>query len=137
MQTSTKDSAFQVYPGVIRLIATAINLNSAAADVATITGLPAKYIVRRVTAFDVSTSLAASAASLGVFTAAGGGGTAVVADGTMIALTGASKFLDRTVAASTDYLTASSLILRCGTAFGSAATVSVIIEVNDLTLNIP
>lgn len=115
-----------------KVLTTAVNLNSAGAE-KTITGLPAKYIVRRVSAFDASTSLAASAATVGVFTATASGGTTVVADTTLTGLTAASKFVDLTVATSADYLTASTLYITTGTAHGSTATCSVQAEIEDLT----
>lgn len=108
-------------------LAKAVNINSAATDVATINVPAGKYVIRRVVFVNPSTSLAASAATLGVFTAAAGGGTTVVAAATMTGLTAAGKFLDRTLGATilTDALTAAQLFIRCVLAHGSPATVDV------------
>lgn len=133
---SKRATSISVDHGLVRFLRTSVNLNSAATDSHSITvGLPSKYVVRAVTVFDASASMAASAATLGVFTGAGGTGTTIVVDGAMTGLSAASKFVDRTVAVSADYQTSSTLYLRCGTAHGSALTVSVIVEVEDLTLN--
>lgn len=112
--------------------ATAVNINSAATDVATISIPYPKYIVRRITLYDASTSLGASVATLGVFTGTGGGGTTVVALATMTALTAASKRVDSVVALTTDYLSNTQLVVRCGTAHGSAATVTVMVEIQPI-----
>ena len=112
---------------------TAVSINALNTDVTTFTGLPAKYIVRRITVFDASANLGASAAEIAVFTAAAGGGTAVVASAVLTGLTAATKFSDRTIATSADYLTAATLYVRNTVAHGSAATVSIILEYEDLT----
>jgi hypothetical protein len=119
---------------IIRKIVTGVSIN-AVADAATFTGLPAKWRLRKLSIFDVSTSLAISTATLGLYTAAAAGGSALVALATMTALTGATKVQDSTLAAiaSTDYQTGATAYLRCGIAHGSAATVSVAIEIEDLT----
>lgn len=102
-----------------------------------------KFIVRRMTLFDVSTSLGSSSATIGAYTAAAAGGTAIVTPATATGLTAATKFNDRTIAASADYLKATSLTqangqalsviyIRVGVAHGSAATVSVAFELESL-----
>jgi hypothetical protein len=88
----------------------------------------AKYIVRRMTLTNVSTTLAASSATVGAYTAAAAGGTAIVTPATATGLTAASKFNDRTIAASADTQTASTLYIRVGVANGSAATCDVYFE---------
>jgi hypothetical protein len=99
----------------------------------TVVNVPfAKYIVRRMTLFDVSTTLAASSATIGAYTAASAGGTAIVTPATATGLTAATKFNDRTIAASADYQTARTLYIRVGVAHGSAATVSVAFELECL-----
>ena len=55
----------------------------------------AKYIVRRMTLTNVSTTLAASSATVGAYTAAAAGGTAIVTPATATGLTAASKFLSQ------------------------------------------
>lgn len=102
-----------------------------------------KFIVRRMTLFDASTSLGSSSATIGAYTAAAAGGTAIVTPATATGLTAASKFNDRTIAASADYLTATAgptttnpnqfgIYIRVGVAHGSAATCSVAFELESL-----
>lgn len=103
---------------------TAINLNSAGSDNA-VTIIAPKYIIRRYVVTNTSTSLAISPATLGLFTGAGGTGTTIVTPATLTALTGATKFVDMTVALTTDTLTAATLYIRNVLAAGGAATVDV------------
>lgn len=102
-----------------------------------------KFIVRRMTVYDASTSLGSSSATIGAYTAAAAGGTAIVTPATATGLTAATKFNDRTIAASADYLKATSLTqangqalsviyIRVGVAHGSAATCSVAFELESL-----
>lgn len=109
-----------------------VNLNSAATDVETISGFPSKYWITGFRVFDTSTSLAASAATLGVFTSSGGGGTTIVTPATLTALTTAANVTQMTIATS-NYQTAQTLYIRNGAAHGSAATVTVQIEIIDLS----
>jgi hypothetical protein len=115
-----------------RKVITATNVNSAATDVGTFTGLPTKYRVVRLQAFDASASL--TTATVDLRTAAAGGGTALVSAAGMTACTAAAKFSDLTLAATatTDYQTTTTLTVRNVTAQGSAATVSFMLEVIDL-----
>jgi hypothetical protein len=94
----------------------------------------AKYIARLVTTTNVSTTLAASSATLGVYTAAAAGGTAVVtaATASLTPLTAASKFKDCTIAASADSLTADTLYIRVGVVHGAPATCDVYLELQSL-----
>ena len=103
----------------------------------------ASYIARRMTVFNASTTLAASSATIGAYTAAAAGGTAIVTPATATGLTAASKFNDRTIAASADILTATAytptggqtqygLFVRVGIAHGSAATCKVVFELEPL-----
>lgn len=110
---------------------TGLNVNQTGADIGTFTGLPSKYAVRRLTLFDASTSL--TLATLDLRTAAAGAGNAVVAAFALAALTAASKFIDATLAITADYQTAASLIVRAVTAQGGAATVSAVLEIEDLS----
>lgn len=103
-----------------------LNLNQTNTDNAVTVGV-AKYIIRKVTVTNCSTSLAVSIATIGVFTSTGGGGTAVVSLGLLTSLTGASKYLDMTVAVTADTLTAATLQIRNGVAHGGAATCDVYI----------
>lgn len=94
----------------------------------------AKYIIRRMTAFDVSTTLAASSATLGAYTGAAAGGNLISTPATKVGLTAAAKFLDCTIASpsTTDYQTASTIYIRVGVANGAAATCSVAFELECL-----
>ncbi len=112
-----------------------VTINSAATDVTTFTGLPAKWRLRKLTVYDASTSLAASLATVGCYTGAGATGSALVALALIQGLTASAKTVDMTLAAvaGTDYQTGSTLYIRCGVAHGSAATVSVAIEIEVLS----
>lgn len=110
---------------------TAINLNSAAADVGTFSGLPAKYRVLRLMGYDASASLVL--ATIDLRTATGGGGSAIVSAGVLSVLTTATKFVDVTLAITADYQTAGTLTIRNITANGGAATASFLLEIMDLT----
>jgi hypothetical protein len=99
----------------------AADLNAAASDNA-ITMLSARYRIDKIMVDNASVSL--TTATVGVFTAAGGGGTTVVADQAVAALTASTKFLDLTLAGgvTADVVTAATLYFRVGTAQGAAAT---------------
>lgn len=113
------------------LKSTAVSVNAAATDVASFTGLPAKYRVIRLMAYDASVSL--TLATVDLRTATGGAGTAIVAAGVLSTLTAATKFVDLTLAVAADYQTVSTLTVRNVTAQGSAATVSFLLQYIDLT----
>ncbi len=106
--------------------ATSLNLNQTNTDNA-VTVAGAKYVVRKVVVTNCSTSLAISAATIGVFTSTGGGGTTVVALGLLTALTAATKYIDMTLALTTDTLSAATLYVRNGVTHGGAATCDVYI----------
>lgn len=107
---------------------TAVSINSAVTDVATMIIDSSKWRLDKVTVTDASTSLAASIATLGLFTGAGGTGTTLVTLALLTTLTAAAKFADMTLAVTTDYQTSNSVFIRCGTAHGVAATVTIILE---------
>lgn len=97
------------------------NFNSTADQA--ITGLPAKYVMRRIVVTNASVSLTTAAG--GIYTAASKGGTVVVAAAQAYsALTAAGKFKDLTLEAvvGTDVLTATTLYLSLTTAQGAPAT---------------
>jgi len=62
------------------------------------------FIVRRMTIYGANSTMAASAATIGAYTAAAAGGTAIVTPATATGLTAVGKFKDCTVAASADIL---------------------------------
>lgn len=114
-----------------RYFVTGVNLNSALTDVASFTGLPAKYRVMRLTGYDASISL--TLATVDLRTAAAGGGTAIVSAAVVSALTAATKFVDVVLTVTADYQTASTLTLRNVTAQGGAATASFLLEIMELS----
>lgn len=103
-----------------------LNLNQTNTDNA-LSIVAAKYLVRKVTVTNCSTTLGVSAATVGVFTSTGGGGTTIVALGLLTTLTASSKYADMTLALTTDTLTASTIQVRNGVTHGSAATCDVYI----------
>jgi hypothetical protein len=111
-------------------LVTLVNVNSAATDVATFTGLPAKYMVLRVLVFEASVSL--TLATIDLRTAAAGAGTAIVAAYALAPLTTTAVVTSATIVVGS-YQTVSSLFVRNVTAQGAAATCSVILEIMDLT----
>lgn len=110
-------------------VARGVDLNTVGDTAVTIPNAALRYIVRRVVATNASTSMSGSSCTLGAYTAASAGGTAVVtpATGSVTPLTAASKFKDCTIAASADSLIASTLYIRVGVAHGAAATCDVYI----------
>ena len=99
----------------------------------------AKFIVTSMKVMNASVDLSASSATLGLYTAAAAGGTAIVtpATGVLTPLSTANKVSNATIA-STDVTTGTavagtpgqnSLFIRNGVAHGSAATVTVLLEV--------
>jgi hypothetical protein len=107
-----------------------VNLNSVGSDTEVKIQL-SKYIARRITVTNASVSLAASPATLGLFTATGGGGTNVIPFTTMTSLNTSAKFAEMTFSFSS-VSSFPSVYLRNGTAHGSPATVDVYIEVTPL-----
>lgn len=104
--------------------ATAIDLNVPTSDNA-MTVESARYRIDKIVVENASVNL--TAATLGVFSAAGGGGTGYAADQVLTALTAAAKFLDLILggAIATDLQTAGTIYARVGTAQGGAATANV------------
>jgi hypothetical protein len=106
----------------------------------------AQYIVRRMTVYGTSRTLAASAATIGAYTASAAGGSLISTPATKVGLTAATKFLDCTIAApaTTDYLTPTAytpvaggltqygLFVRVGVADGVATTCKVVFELEGL-----
>lgn len=90
--------------------ATGLNTNQTNTDIGSFTGLPARYIVRRLTVDNASATPTLSTVSLR--TATGGGGTAIVNAQALSTLTAATTFLDSTLAVTTSVQTASTLTIR-------------------------
>jgi hypothetical protein len=89
-----------------------------------------QYIPRNITITNASTTLAASAAQLAVYTGAAATGTAISAAAVATTLTGPTVFADRTIAAATTVFTptydatqkAYGVYVRVTVVHGSAAT---------------
>lgn len=88
------------------------------------------YSVKNVVFTNASVSLTTAAA--GLFTAPAAGGTAIVANAALSALTGSTVVSERTVA-STAAQTGQNLYVNVGTAQGAAATFDVYVYGYDLT----
>ena len=116
-----------------QLKSVALNINQTATDIGTFTGLPAKYRITKLMAYDASINMAANLATTGLFTAPSGGGSALVALALMQTLITPSNFTDMTLAIAGNYRTESTLYIRSGVAAGVAATTSFLLEYVDLT----
>ena len=85
---------------------TGVSLNATGDATTLVAQAATKYIVRRISLSNFSGN--GSAANVGVFTAVSGGGTAIASTQTITGATGATKFVDLTLAsaANTDVQTA-------------------------------
>jgi len=117
----------------LRLLASyqSVNCNVVADTVLPIINT-SSYSISNVIFTDASTSLTTAAA--GLFTAPSAGGTAIVANAALSALTTASVVSQRTVA-STAAQTGQNLYFNVATAQGAAATCDVFVYGYDLTFN--
>jgi hypothetical protein len=115
----------------IRLLASyqGVNVNATGDTVLPILNT-GSYSVSNVIFTNASTSLTTALA--GVFTAPSAGGTGIVANAALSALTGATVVSQRTVA-STAAQTGQNLYVNVGTAQGAAATMDVFVYGYDLT----
>ena len=115
----------------IRLLASyqGVNVNQTGDTVLPISNTT-NYSVSNVIFTNASTSLTTALA--GVFTAPGAGGTAIVANAALSALTGSTVVSQRTVA-STAVQTGQNLYVNVGTAQGAAATMDVFVYGYDLS----
>jgi hypothetical protein len=112
-------------------VARAVNVN-ALGDAAVMPVInAATYAVTAVLFANSSISLTTAAA--GLFTAPAAGGTAIVANAALSALTGPTVVSSRTVTNGTVIFSGQSLYLNVGTAQGAAATMDVFIYGYDLT----
>lgn len=110
---------------------TGLNVNQTNTDLVTLT-MPSKYRLNRILFYDGSINLTTCTVELR--SGAGGGGSNYLATSSLAACTTAVKFasIAFTGAALTDYLT-TSLYPRVATAQGAAATVSMLLEYEDMT----
>lgn len=115
----------------IRLLASyqGVNVNATGDTVLPVLNTT-NYSVSNVIFTNASTSLTTAAA--GLFTAPSAGGTGVVSNAVLSALTGATVVSQRTVA-STATQTSGNLYVNVGTAQGAAATMDVYVYGYDLT----
>jgi hypothetical protein len=115
----------------LRLLASATGVNANATGDTVLPLLDSSsYSVKFVVATNASTSLTTAAA--GVFTAPAAGGTAIVANAALSALTGSTVVSERTVA-STAAQTGQNLYVNVGTAQGAAATFDIYVYGYDFT----
>lgn len=103
-------------------VATGVNVNSTGDQATLAINNASSYSVSNVVFTNASTSLTTAAA--GLFTAPSAGGTGIVANAALSALTSSTVVSQRTVA-STALQTAQNLYLNVGTAQGAAATMDV------------
>lgn len=103
-------------------VATGVNVNSTGDQATLAINNASSYSVSNVVFTNASTSLTTAAA--GLFTAPSAGGTGLVANAALSALTSSTVVSQRTVA-STALQTAQNLYLNVGTAQGAAATMDV------------
>ena len=115
----------------IRLLASyqSVNVNATGDTVLPILNT-GSYSVSNVIFTNASTSLTTAAA--GLFTAPSAGGTGIVANAALSAMTGSTVVSQRTVA-STASQTGQNLYVNVGTAQGAAATMDVFVYGYDLT----
>lgn len=87
----------------------------------------ARYRIDKIMIVDKSGAASLTTATLGVFSATGGGGTTLAADQALSSITAATKFVDLALQTlcGTDALTIPTLYVRCGTPQGAAALVDV------------
>lgn len=111
-----------------------VDVNAVADTTITVPNGYTKYKVRYFTTTGATTSLSGSSATLGLYTAAAAGGTAIVtaATASLTPLTTSAKAVDCTIASANDTFTASTLYIRVGVAHGSAAYVDVYLAVQFL-----
>jgi len=103
-------------------VATGVNVNATGDQASLQIANSSNYSVSNVVFTNASTSL--TSAYAGLFTAPSAGGTAIVANAALSALTGSSVVSQRTVA-STATQSAQTLYINVGTAQGAAATMDV------------
>jgi len=129
--TSTNHPSTLASNQAIRLLASyqSVNVNATGDTVLPIQNT-GRYSVTNVIFTNASVSLTTAAA--GLFTAPSAGGTGIVANAALSALTGSTVVSARTVA-STAAQTGQNLYLNVGTAQGAAATMDVFVYGYDLT----
>lgn len=129
--TATSNN-FAVTQNAFRLLAVVkgVNVNATGDTLLPIIGAN-PFSVFQVVLANASISLTTAAA--GVFTAAAAGGTAIVANAALSALTGATIVSQRTIASTAAVSNALNLFFNVATAQGAAATVDIYVYGFDLS----
>lgn len=109
---------------------TTLNINSVADNAVAVPF--SKWKLQAIIFHDASTTLAVSAAVIGLYTAAAAGGTNLVTS-VVTGLVAATDSISQTLAAATTYQTASTIYYRPTVAHGSAATIIATTYFYDLT----
>ena len=121
------------YAGSLKGYVQALDLNAGAPiDLTALTINAIRYVPIRCIVYNPTANLAL--ATLGLYTAAGGGGVAIVAPVVLATLTGAGKFQSLSIAALTDVVTATTLYPRLTVASGVIGTAALLLEYVDLSL---
>jgi hypothetical protein len=116
-----------------RAYVSSLNLNSSApSDLDAITVPSTKWVATRLLACNCTADL--HLATLGLYTAAAAGGTAIAAPQSLTDLTASGKFFAMTLAALTSHLTAVTIYPRLTVASGVAGTITLILEFEDISL---
>lgn len=113
-------------------ISVLLNVNNANTDILSWSGLPAKLRIRKIEVLDPVGTL--TLATLSAYTALAAGGTLLVSAFALSALT-TGLILDATLAGAiaNTVITSGLVVLRNVTAAGGAATISAVLEYEDLT----
>jgi len=128
MGQSLGEMAVGSFPMIFQL--SGLNVNQANTDIGTFTGLPPRYIVRKL--YFNNASAAPTLATVDLRTAAAGAGSAIVSAQVLSTLSSAGVVLDSTLALTTAQ-TAPSLVVRAVAAAGGAATVDAALEIIPLS----
>lgn len=131
--TSTTHVIVSLYAGTLKVSVPALNMAAAAPiDLTVLPVISANYIPVRCFVYKPTADV--SAATLGLYTAAGGGGTAIVAPVLLANLTGVGKFQELTIAALASAITALQLYPRLTVASANPGTANLVLEFMDISL---
>lgn len=131
--TSSQHVVPNALVGTRRNYVASLNLNAAAPiDLSTLAIDSALYIPLRAFVYKPTANL--SSATLGLYTAAGAGGTEIIAPTLLATLTGTGKFQELTISALTSAIVATTIYPRLTVASGVAGTVSLVLEYMDLSV---
>lgn len=131
--TSLLHGVTRTTAGSLRAYVLSLDLNAGAPiDLTTLSVLSSKYVPIRCLVFNPDANV--SSATLGLYTAAGGAGVAIVAPVVLATLTAVGKYQELTIAALTDVVTVQTLYPRLTVAAGVAGTADLLLEFIDLAL---